>query len=111
MNVPNTNALAVFRWVGVRVEINDAAVRRFLMAVVCNRADRNRERGKRARLPLVLTGFNKMEQMIVRPMASLNNRAALSVPCDAVGIACAFADDLEFARARMHSPQRAVEFV
>src|SRR6266516_7336303 len=111
MNVPNANALAVLRRISVRVEIRDAAVGRFLMAVVRNRAKRNRERRKRARLPLVMAGLDEMEEMIVRPMTRLDNRAAFGVPREAVGIARAFADDLEFARARMHPPQRAVELV
>ena len=52
-----------------------------------------------------------MEQMIVRPMARLDNRAALGVPCDAIRIARALGYDLKFARARMHPPERAVELV
>src|SRR5882672_8857342 len=61
MNVSNANALAVFRRIGICVEIDDAAVGRFLMAVVSNRADWNRKRWECAGLPLVLTGFDKME--------------------------------------------------
>ena len=87
------------------------AIGRLLMAVVRDRADRHRERRKRARLPLVMAGLDEMKEMIVRPMARLDDRAAFGVPREAVGIAGAFGDDLEFARARMHAPQRAVEFV
>src|SRR6266404_6308678 len=81
------------------------------MAVVRNRADRNRERWERARLPLVMAGLDEMEEVIVRPMTRLDNRAALGVPRDAERIAGAFGDNLEFARAGMHPPQRAVELV
>ena len=109
--LPTHNALAELRRIRIRVEKRDAAIRRLLMAVVRDRANRNRERRKRARLPLVMAGLDEMEEMIVRPMTRLDNRAALGVPRDAVGIARAFGDDLEFARARMHPPERAVEFV
>src|SRR5688572_20764619 len=81
------------------------------MAVVCDRADRNGERRKRARLPLVMAGLDEMEEMIVRPMTRLDNRAAFGVPRHAVGIAGPLGNDLEFTRTRMHSPKRAVEFV
>src|SRR4029453_11571175 len=111
MNVANDNALAVLRRIRVRVEKCQAAISGLLMTVVRDRADRNGERRKRARLPLVMTGLDEMEQMIVRPMTRFDNRAAVGVPRQAVGIARTLADDLEFARARMHSPKRAVEFV
>ena len=65
----------------------EAAIGRLLMAVIRDRADRHGERRKRARLPLVMAGLDEMEEMIVRPMTRLDNRAAFGVPRHAVGIA------------------------
>src|SRR5207302_6189392 len=111
VNVANDNALAEPRRIRVGVEKCQAAIGRFLMAVVRDRADRNRERRERARLALVMAGLDEMKEMIVRPMTCLDNRATLGVPREAVGIARAFRDNLEFARAWVHSPEGAVEFV
>ena len=111
MNVSHDDAFAELRWIGIGVEKSDAAIRCLLMTVVCYRADRNRERRESAGLPLVMASVDKMKQMIVRPMTRLDDRASPAVPRDAIRIARSFADDLELARARMHSPKRAIKFV
>src|SRR5437867_10219627 len=111
MNVAHDDAFAELRRIGVGVEKGDAAVSRLLMAVVRDRANRNRERREGARLPLVMTGLDEMEEMIVRPMTRLDYRAALGVPRKTVGIARAFGNDLEFMGAGVHAPERAIEFV
>src|SRR5438034_1455338 len=111
VNVANDDAHSYIRRILVGVEKCYAAIGRLLMAVVRNRANRNRERWERARLPLVMAGLNEMEEVIVRPMTRLDNRAALGVPREAVGIARAFGNDLKLARARVHSPESTVEFV
>src|SRR5262245_41635448 len=81
------------------------------MAMGGNRAERDGEGREGSVLPLVLTCFNKMEEMIVGPMTRLNDGAALVVPGEAVGVAGPLRDDLKLARARMHAPKRAVELV
>src|SRR6185436_13447146 len=61
--------------------------------------------------PLVLTGLDKMEEMIIGPMTRLDQRTALHVPGQAVRIARAFRHDLELPGARMHPPKRTVELI
>src|SRR5438045_2455679 len=111
MNVPDANALAVLRRIGVSIKIDDPAIRCLLMPVIGDGAHRHRERRKRTRLPLVMSSLDEMEEMIVGPMTRLDNRTTLSVPGDAVGIARPLGDNLKFVRARVHAPQGGVEFV
>jgi len=58
-----------------------------------------------------MAGLDEMEEMIVRPMTRLDNRAALGVPGDAIGIARALGEDLEFAGAGMEPPHRTGKIV
>ena len=81
------------------------------MTVIRDRTNLHREGRIRARLPLVAAGFDKMKEVIVRPMTRFDDGAALGVPSEAVRIAGAFGEDLEFAGARMDSPHRASESV
>src|SRR5258705_12860259 len=111
VKVPDDDALAELRGIRVGIEKTDPAIGGLLMAVVGDRADGNGEGRKRARLPMVMAGLNEMKKMIVCPVTRLDDRTAFGVPRDAIGIARAFGDDLEFARARMHGPDRAVEQV
>src|SRR5688572_23592434 len=111
VNVADNNSLAVLRRIRIGVEIRNAAVRRFLMPMVRDGTKRNRERRESPGLPLVMPRLHEMKEMIVRPMTRLDNRAAFRVPREAVRIARAFGYDLEFARAWMYPPKRAIEFI
>jgi hypothetical protein len=52
-----------------------------------------------------------VEQVVVGPVACLDDGAALEVPGQAVGVAGPFGDDLEPSRARVDPPQGAGESV
>src|SRR5437667_311066 len=81
------------------------------MAMIGDRPDAHRERRIRARLARVIAGLDEVEQMIGRPVARFDDRAALGVPSDAVWVARPLREDLELARARVQPPHGASEVV
>src|SRR6187401_2483507 len=109
VDVAHADAPPVLLGVSVRVQVSDTAISRFLVTVIGDCAQREGKRREYASLPLVVPGLDKMKEMIVRPMTRFDNRTAFAVPGQAVGVARAFRNNLEFPRARMHPPQRAIE--
>jgi len=96
MQIAHHDPFLVLSWKRISIRVSDAAVRRLLMAVIGNRTNSDGERRISSSLPFVITSLDKMKQMIVRPMAGLDDRAAFIVLGDAVRIAGSFANNLKF---------------
>ena len=111
MNIAHTDAPAVLGWKRVCVEESDSAVSRLLMAVVGDRTQLHRKGRVSARLPFVVARFNKMKEVIVRPVTGFDDCGAFGVPGDAIRIAGAFRENLELTSAGMDPPHGASEVV
>src|SRR5207237_10363996 len=68
MNIAHANAPAVSDRKRVRVEKSDPAIGCLLVTVVGDGTQLHRKGRVSARLPFVVARFNKMKEMIVRPM-------------------------------------------
>src|SRR5262249_24559091 len=99
--------LTVFRRVGVAVEEVQAAVRRFLMAVIDDGAELPGEGRIRAALTMIVAGFRQGPQVI--DDAGTDEGAALVVPGEAPGIPRALPKQLKFPRFRMDAEEDAGE--
>src|SRR5207247_2325525 len=109
VNVAHADALAIAGGKRVGIQDRDSTVRRLLVAVIGDRPDLHREGRICARLPRVVAGLDEMKEVIVRPVAGLDDRAPLGVPGDAVRIARSLSEDLELARAGVIPPHRTGE--
>src|SRR5687767_13283140 len=110
MNVADVDEAAIFFGISGAVEHGEAAKRGFLMTVIGDRSDLADEGREGAGLTFVVAGLDEVKEMIVGPVTGFDDGAAFEIPGEAVRIAGAFGDELEFARDRMKAPQGAIEF-
>ena len=100
MDVSHVKLASILFGIGIAVEEMDATVRRLLMFVFDDRFNLPGEGRVGAALPVVVTRFNQMPQVIDH--AGRDERLAFVVKCDPPRVARSFAEDLEFPRSGMN---------
>src|SRR5262249_15992455 len=107
VDVAHVEPIAVFRRIGVTVEIVDATVSGFLVLVLDDRVHLPGIGRIPPALAVVVAGLDQMPEMVDH--AGADEGAAFGVKRNAPGIARSLAKDLEVAGARMNTEHRTGE--